>query len=198
MYYKDEIKPGMLGYLRNTVWAGFIYGLAALVFGIFTIITPTGTLIVFVGAIGFFLLVQGLILTVSALMGIKKDPHWYLGLGAGLLQLLLGLFIVMRSGAISNTALMLSTVGIGLVGISTGTYNLVNAIRHRDLINNVWPSALRGGLLFIIGVSMLLAPFGFGLTMMRGIGVVAVLLGLLQLWASFGMLRELKNDKDQG
>ncbi|MDC7227421.1 MAG: DUF308 domain-containing protein [Spirochaetales bacterium] len=198
MYFNDEIKPGMLGYLRNTAWAGFIYAGAAIVFGIFTVITPSGTLSVFISAIGFLMLVQGAVFTFAAIMGIKRDPHWYLGAGSGLIQVLFGLFIVLRAGNISNTVLMITTVGIGLVGIFAGTHNIINAIRYRELIRNVWPTALRGGLFFIIGMSMLLAPFGFGVAMMRVMGLLAVLIGFLQLWTSIRLIRELSDDKIEG
>lgn len=198
MYYRDETKPGMRVFLKSTVWAGFVYALTALVFGVFTAVTPTGTLSVFVWAIGLFLLAHGVILLISALMGIKKDPHWYTSLGSAVIQLGLGLFIVMRSEAISNTALMFSTIAIGLTGVLTGTHNLIKAIRHREIIQNVWATAIRGGLLFVIGISMLLAPFGFGVAMMRSIGIFAALMGIFQLWTSIKLLRELKKDEAQG
>ncbi len=191
MYFNEELKPGMRGYIKNTAWTGFVYGLAALVFGVFAVITPSGTLSVFVGAIGFLVLVHGAVLAAASLLGIKRDPQWYIGLVSGLLQLLLGLFIITRSENISNTALMLSTVGIGLVGIFTGTFSLISAIRYRDIVSNVWPQILRGGLLFIVGVSMLLAPFGFGTAMVRTVGVMAALFGIFQLWTSFKLVKEL-------
>lgn len=193
MYFNDEMKPGMRGYLKNTLWAGMLYGLAAFIFGIFLLITPIGSLSVFVGAIGFLLFIHGLLLVVSAIMGMKKDTLWYMGLVSGLLQLALGLFIISRPAEISNTALMLSTVGIGVIGIFTGTFSLINSIRYRDVVRNVWAQALRGGLLFIIGISMLLAPFSFGLAMVRTIGVLSLLFGTFQLWSTIKLLRELNN-----
>ena len=195
MYFNDEMKPGMRIYINRTAWSGLIYGLIALVFGVFMVVSPTGTLAFFVGACGLLLLVHGLLLLATSLMGIKRDPHWFIGLGAGLLQFILGLFITTRAGGISNTALMLSTVGIGLIGIFTGTYSLVSAIRYRDVVRNVWPLVLRGGLLFMIGISMLLAPFGFGTAMMRGIGVVAAVIGILQLLTTALLIKGRNNEQ---
>ena len=192
MYFNDEMKPGMRGYIKDTIWAGFVYGAAALVFGIFAVAAPVGTLSVFVGAIGFLLLSHGLLLAVSAVMGIRKDRLWYTGLISGLLQLGLGMFIITRHGEISNAALMFSTVAIGLIGVFTGTYNLITSIRYRDIVKNVWPQTIRGGLLFIIGVSMLLAPFGFGTAMVRTIGIVSLIFGLLQIWTLINLIKEMK------
>jgi uncharacterized membrane protein HdeD (DUF308 family) len=193
MYFNEEMKPGMRVYLKRTLWAGLLQSAAAIVFGIFAFLSPIGTLSVFLMLIGFYLLVHGLLKAASSVMGMKSDSMWYIGVTSGLLQLLLGLFIVSRPGEASNTAVMLSTVGIGMVGIIAGTISLISAIRYRDIIANVWPFILRGGILFIIGVSMLLAPFGFGIAMVKVVGAVAVVLGLIQLWTSIRLFSELKD-----
>ena len=192
MYFSDEMIPGMRKYIKNTAWTGLIYGAVAVVFGVFTVFNPGGTLSFMVGAIGMLLLAHGLLLTITSLIGIKKDNHWYASLGGGILQLLLGLFIVSHSSNISNTALMVSTVGIGLIGVFSGAQSLVTAIRYRDIVKNIWSLVFRGALLFIIGISMLLAPFGFGAAMVRTIGIIAFVFGGFQVWASVRLIKELK------
>ncbi len=192
MYINEEMIPGVRGYMKNTAWSGFVYGIATVIYGVFTIIAPIATLSAFVIAIGFLVLLHGVMLIITSLIGIKRDPLWLAGFAAGMLQLLLGGFIASRAGNISSMALMVSTVGIGLIGIFSGAFSFISAVRYHDAVKNVGQHVLRGVLLFIIGISMLLAPFGFGTAMVRTVGIIALVFGLLQLWSSVKLIKELK------
>jgi len=192
MYINDELKPGMRDYLKKSIWTSLLQGLGAVVFGIYAFVSPIGTLGIFMSIIGLLLLFHGALLVISALMGLKRDGMWLPILAAGLLQLLLGLFIVSRADGLSATAVMLSTVGLGLIGVISGTVSLIAAIKYRDVASNVWSFISRGGLFFIIGISMLLAPFGFGTAMVRAVGLIAALLGALQAWGAVKLFKEMK------
>lgn len=196
MYFNEELKPGMRSYLQNSIWTSLLQGIAGSAFGLYTFISPIGTLSLFISVIGVLLLVHGVLQMISALMGIKRDNLWYMIFAAGGLQLLLGLFIVSRTEGISATAVMLSTVGLGLIGVVTGTISLIAAIRYKDVVVNVWAFISRGGLLFIIGISMLLAPFGFGTAMVRTVGLIALFLGVLQTWGAVKLFLELKRGQE--
>ncbi|MBI9105956.1 MAG: DUF308 domain-containing protein [Spirochaetales bacterium] len=193
MYFNEELRPGIRDYLKKSIWTGLLQGLCGIIFGIYTLISPIGTLSIFLSVIGLLLLLHGGLLVISALMGIRSDSMWLVLFAAGLFQLLLGLFIVSKSDGLSEIAVMLSTVGLGLIGIMTGTISLISAIRYRDAAHNVWSYISRGGLFFIIGVAMLLAPFGFGTAMVRTIAVIAVFLGALQSWGAVKLYIELKS-----
>jgi uncharacterized membrane protein HdeD (DUF308 family) len=192
MYFSEDLKPGMRDYLKKSIWTSLLQGVAGIVFGIYTFVSPIGTLSIFLFVIGFLLLVHGVLMIVSSVMGIGRDNMWFVIFAAGVFQLLLGLFIVTKSEGLSTTAVMFSTVGLGLIGVVTGTISLITAIRYKDVAGNVWAFISRGGLLFIIGITMLLAPFGFGTAMVRSVGLIAVFLGALQTWGAFKLFIEVK------
>ncbi len=192
MYFNEDLIPGMRSYLKKSIWTSLLQGLAGIVFGIYAFISPIGTLSLFLSLLGLLLLSHGALQMISAVMGLRRDNLWYMLFIAGALQLLLGLFIVSRSEGISTTAMMLSTVGLGLIGVVTGTISLITAIRYKDVAVNVWAFISRGGLFFIIGISMLLAPFGFGTAMVRTVALIAVFLGALQSWGAVKLFNELR------
>ena len=193
MYFTDQQKPGMKKYLRRGLWSGILSAAAASGFGLYAVISPIGTLTFFVAAVGLFLTVNGLVQLIYSLTGLRRDRMWYIGAAGGVLQLLLGFFIVSQPSEISNTALMLATVGIGMTGIAAGTVNMISGIRYRDAARNIWSFIARGALLFIIGVMMLLAPYGFGTATIRAAGVIGILSGILQLWTVIRLYLELKD-----
>ena len=190
MYFSEEGIQGIRVHLRKTSWISMIQGLVCLVFGLWTAVSPSGSIAAFLVLIGGFILLNGLMQAVSAVAAARHDRLWYAGLGAALVQILLAVFILSKSRAISEFAIMLSTVGLGIVGVISGAVSIIAAVRYRDAVDNVSAWLSRGALFFVIGIAMLIAPFGFGTAMVRTVGVLASVFGIVQIWGAVKLFKE--------
>ena len=155
--------------------AVLLRGVAAVAFGLVTMIAPGLSLIALVLAFGAYALVDGAFTLITALRGRgANEPLWLLalrgiaGIGAGAITLLMP--------GISALVLLYVIAAWALV---TGVLEVVTAIRLRKIIQGEWLLILSGALSVTLGIVLALSPGPGALALVLWIGAYALVYGAL-------------------
>src|SRR4051794_5196678 len=138
-------------------------GVAALLFGLFTLFYPGISLAALVLVFGAFAFADGVFTVISAIANRRGEPHWGVLLLSGIAGILIGV-VTFLSPTITAIALL---AFIAAWAIITGVGEIAAAIRLRRLISNEWLLGLAGVLSVLFGVLLIALP---------GIGALAVVL----------------------
>jgi uncharacterized membrane protein HdeD (DUF308 family) len=156
-------------------WTFLLRGLAAVAFGVLTLLAPGPSLFLLVLAWGVFALVDGVLLIAHAFRRHSGEaPAWVLAL-QGLLGMAAGITTFVVPGL---TALALLFLIAGWC-LATGVLEIVQAVRLRKVIRGEWLLALRGLVSIIVGLVLMVAPGAGALALVLYIGAFAILLGAL-------------------
>jgi uncharacterized membrane protein HdeD (DUF308 family) len=157
-------------------WMGLIEGIAAVVIGLFLVISPGMTTLVLVPFLGFFWVVSGMI----SLMDLFRDrAMWGWKVCGGILGLLAGL-VVIRSPLWS--AVFLPFVLIILLGIDALIQGIVK-FGYAFRGGGMWAIVL-GILNSAFGIILLASPLLSALVLILVIGIAAILGGSLSIIAA--------------
>jgi uncharacterized membrane protein HdeD (DUF308 family) len=163
-------------------WSAVLFrGLAAVAFGLVTMIAPGLSLIALVLVFGAYALVDGVLTLITALRGRgANEPLWLLvlqgiaGIGAGAITLF--------RPDISALALLYVVAAWALV---TGGLEVVTAIRLRKSIQGEWLLILSGVLSVALAIVLALFPGPGALALVLWIGAYALVSGALLVALSF-------------
>jgi uncharacterized membrane protein HdeD (DUF308 family) len=166
-------------YLARHWWVLALRGLAAVVFGILAFVWPGITLAVLVLFWGAYALVDG----VLALLSVTRaagDRRWALIL-EGVVGVAAGVLTFIWPGM---TALVLLFI-IAAWAIVTGIFELIEAVRLREQIQNEWLLGLMGIASITFGVILAIAPGAGALAVVWLIGSYALVFGILMIGLAF-------------
>lgn len=167
-------------------WVLVLYGVIAVIFGVFAMLRPLAAAIGLAWACGVMALAEAVI-SVFALFdrqaGISKG---WLVLYA-IASLIFGLLAVSNPFATAGALLMLLAAWL----LVSGVYRIVFAIRVRKEIEGEWLVALSGVLAIVLGVLFVLSPLAGLLVTAIWIGAASLVYGILQIVAGF-KLRQLR------
>jgi uncharacterized membrane protein HdeD (DUF308 family) len=175
--------------LTRNWWAVALRGLAGIVFGIITFVSPGLSLAALVLVFGAYAFADGVLSIVSAVRRRGADRWWLLlmqgivGIGAGVVTLLWP--------GITAIALLFVIAAWALVG---GALQVAAAIRLRKVISGEWLLALGGVLSIALGVLLVLFPGPGALALVIWIGAYAFVFGILLLVLGF-KLRGLRSPR---
>ena len=175
--------------LTRNWWAVDLRGLAGILFGIITFVSPGISLAALVLLFGAYAFADGVLSIVSAVRRRGADRWWLLllqgivGIGAGVITLLWP--------GITALALRFVIAAWALVG---GALQVAAAIRLRKVITGEWLLALGGVLSVALGVLLVLFPGPGALALVIWIGAYAVVFGILLLVLGF-KLRGLRSPR---
>lgn len=175
--------------LTRNWWAVALRGLAGIVFGIITFVSPGLSLAALVLVFGAYAFADGVLSIVSAVRRQGADRWWLLlvqgivGIGAGVVTLLWP--------GITAIALLFVIAAWALVG---GALQVAAAIRLRKVISGEWLLALGGVLSITLGVLLVLFPGPGALALVIWIGAYAFVFGILLLVLGF-KLRGLRSPR---
>ncbi|HEX5575883.1 MAG TPA: HdeD family acid-resistance protein [Gemmatimonadales bacterium] len=175
--------------LTRNWWAVALRGLAGILFGIITFVSPGISLAALVLLFGAYAFADGVLSIVSAVRRRGADRWWLLllqgivGIGAGVITLLLP--------GITALALLVVIAAWALVG---GVLQVAAAIRLRKVITGEWLLALSGVLSIALGVLLVLFPGPGALALVIWIGAYAFVFGILLLVLGF-KLRGLRSPR---
>ena len=167
--------------LARNWWLVALRGVAAIIFGTLTFVTPGITLMVLVWFFGAYALADG----VFALLAVARQhetgrQRWALLL-EGIVSIAAGAVAFLWTGI---TALALVYI-VAAWAVVTGILELVAAIRLRDEIKGeVW-LALSGVLSIVFGVLVALFPGAGALAMVLWIGAYAIVFGAMLVGFAF-------------
>ena len=159
---------------RNWGWVA-LRGVAALVFGLLTLVNPAISLVTLVYLFGAYALVDGLFTVVSAVVNRRGEPHWLALLIRGLFGIAAGLLTFVLPGITALALLYL----IAAWAIVSGIAEVVVAIRLRKVITGEWLLALAGALSIVFGFFLVVYPGTGALAVVLWIGAYAAVLGVV-------------------
>jgi len=175
--------------LTQNWWAVALRGLAGILFGIITFVSPGISIAALVLLFGAYAFADGVLSIVAAVHRRGADRWWLLllhgivGIGAGVVTLLWP--------GITALSLLLVIAAWALVG---GAFQVAAAIRLRKVITGEWLLALSGVLSVALGVLLVLFPGPGALALVIWIGAYAFVFGILLLVLGFKLrgLRSLR------
>ncbi|MGC4028429.1 MAG: DUF308 domain-containing protein [Steroidobacteraceae bacterium] len=180
-----QIRSPLMGLLGRSWWIVLVYGLLGAVFGIVALTRPIATAVALAWTLGIFAIVEGVV-TLAAMLdrGHAISRGWLLFYA--LVSLAFGV-LTMLNPVVTASALLFLLAAWLIVG---GIYRIVFAIRVRRQIEGEWLIALSGLLGIVLGVMFVLNPVaGIAVTTVW-IGALALVYGLIQIFAAF-RLRKL-------
>nr|WP_263011960.1 HdeD family acid-resistance protein [Pseudomonas aeruginosa] len=150
-------------------------GVAALVFGVLTLLSPALALTVLVLFWGAYALVDGVFALVAAFsMRSAGQFNWPLALVG---------VIGVAAGLVAFFWPQLTAIGLLLIiagwALAMGIFQIVAAIRLRKSIRNEWWMILSGAISVLFGVLMIANPGAGALAVVWVIGAYAVFFGVL-------------------
>jgi uncharacterized membrane protein HdeD (DUF308 family) len=163
-------------------WAVVLRGLAAIIFGILAFALPGITVAVLVILFGAYAFVDGIFAIIAAIRHQARGHTLWL-LFEGIVGILAGL-IAFFAPALAAFALLYVIAAWAIV---TGIFEIVAAIRLRDVISNEWSLLLAGIISIIFGILLMIWPARGILTLVWLIGGFAIVFGILLIIAGFRM-----------
>ena len=170
----------MLDDLARNWWLVLLRGIAAILFGLLTIMWPGLSLLTFVLFFGVFALFDGGLALGAAIMGGSAEPRWWLAL-VGLLGIAAGALALLWPGI---TGLVL-LIFIAAWAITAGVFEVMGAIKLRKEIEGEWWLVATGILSVLFGFLILLFPGAGALSIAFVIGWFAILYGALLVGLSW-------------
>jgi uncharacterized membrane protein HdeD (DUF308 family) len=166
----------MLTFLSRNWWVLVLRGVAAIVFGVLTFISPMTSIAVLVLFWGAYALVDGVFAIIAALKGPHPDgfPWWMFVMGV--VAVAAGIYTFMAPAV---TALVLLYV-IAAFAIVRGVTEIAAAIRLRKEIDNEWLLILAGAASLVFGVLLFLFPGAGALALVLYIGAMAIVIGVIE------------------
>ena len=159
--------------LATNWWVLALRGLAAIAFGVLTLLVPGVSLAALVFVFASYALVDGVLTVIAAFRGQPNDrPWWSLAL-EGLVSIGAGAAAFLMPGV---TTVMLVYVVAGWALI-TGALEIATAVRLRRHISGEWRMILAGVASLAFGTLLMLAPAMGAVAMVMWIGAYALVFG---------------------
>ena len=161
--------------LVHNWWVVLLRGIAGILFGILTFVSPAislGALVLLFGAYSF---ADGVLAIISAIRNRAESERWWIVLIQGLAGVGAGLVTLLWPGI---TALALLAV-VAAWALVIGGLEIAAAIRLRKVITGEWLLVLSGIASITLGVLLALFPGPGALALVLWIGAYAIVSGVL-------------------
>ncbi len=169
----NETSP--FGYLAERWWVFVLRGIAAILFGILTLVWPGISLMALVIVWGAYAILDGIMTLVYARWAGRAGEPWGWLLFEGLVGIVAGVTAFIWPGI---TALALLVV-IAAKAIMSGIAEIVLAVQLRRVVEGEWLLVLSGVLSIAFGALLLVVPGAGALALLWLIAVFAMMLGIL-------------------
>jgi uncharacterized membrane protein HdeD (DUF308 family) len=181
--------------LGSTLWKLImVRGFALLLAGLILLLFPQGTLTVLVIIMGVYWLIDGIVTTFKSIKGRKVHAAWGWGIFTGVLGVIAGLVVLSQPvfSAILTTSLLVWFLGI--VAIIYGISGLVTGIRLRKQTKGEWTTILGGLISILFGIILITSPFVSVLVIIKSMGVISLIGGIIILVTAFGIKKKAKQE----
>jgi uncharacterized membrane protein HdeD (DUF308 family) len=156
-------------------WAIALRGVAAVLFGVITLLKPHLTLLALIVMFAAFAITNGLFAMWSAVVNRHGEPRWLMLLLSGVLSVAIGILTLVTP---TVTAIVLLYLIAGWA-IATGIGEIAAAIRLRKVISGEWLLIVAGALSIAFGLLLALSPRAGALAVALWIGAYALAFGAL-------------------
>lgn len=160
--------------LADSWWLFVAQGVLSIIFGVLALVWPGRTLVVLTVLFGLLLLVNGIVVVLSAIGFAASNLPWGWRITVGLLGILAGLIILRWPGETAVTALLF----IGFWAIIVGISQVIGGIADHAALAHAWLVALDGVVAIIFGILMVVWPASGLLTLALLVGIFAIVHGL--------------------
>jgi uncharacterized membrane protein HdeD (DUF308 family) len=171
-------------------WLPLVRGILLLILGIYALFRPGMTLATFAQVAGFFLVFDGILAIVAGVVGRVPSRLWTIV--RGVLAVLAGVFVFANPVLVAGLTATFVVSVIGVLAIISGVLEIIAAIQDRKEIEGEGWLILGGVLLVLIGIALLATPLLFGLSMVRILGILAIISSIATIVFAF-RLRSLKH-----
>ena len=167
--------------LARNWWLFLLRGLAAVIFGVLSLVWPGISLVTLILFFGAYALVDGAFALTAAIVGRgNAEVRWWLVL-VGLLGIGIGIATFLWPGL---TALTLLYFIAGWV-IATGVLQIVGAIELRNVIDDEWWLILDGAFSVLFGILLFIMPGTGAVALIWLIALFAIAYGILMVGFAF-------------
>ncbi|MEN8226115.1 MAG: DUF308 domain-containing protein [Bacteroidota bacterium] len=164
-------------------WVLLVNGLLAILFGGLAVF-GTETLMLSISMyFGLLILIGGILLLIGAYDRSRKQKNYTLMFTEGIISVMLGALIMIFPGQ----TLKLFFIFIGIWALLLGLFKIYIAIAVRKKTGYRYMLILGGILLFAIGLLLLLDPNYVAGAVLKIVGVVFIVLGMLLVYFSFSV-----------
>ena len=171
----------MVEALARNWWVVALRGLAAIVFGVLTILNPAMSLAVLILFFGAYALADGVFTVIASVMRRRNEPRWVALLVSGILGILIGVVTFLMPGV---TALVLLYI-IATWAVIRGIIEIAVAIKLRKEIQGEFWLILAGALSVVFGGLLLAFPGTGALAVVMWIGAFAIVFGIVLMGLAF-------------
>lgn len=161
-------------------WVLALFGLVSVLFGLMAVFSPLGTAVAMAWVIGVMAIAEGVIAIVALFGKDYAAPKWMVALYA-LLSLVFGVLAVLNP--VATAAVLLIFLAAWL--LVAGVFRLILAVRIRKQVTGEWLIALSGMLAIVLAGFFMLFPAAGLVTVALWIGLIALIYGVVQIWAGF-------------
>lgn len=176
--------------LKTVWWLPLLRGLLLIILGAYALFQPGMTAVAFTQVLAIFLIIDGILAIILAIMGETPSRLWTIV--RGLVGILVGGFVfaypVLIAGLTATTILYVIAFG-AIIG---GGIEVFGAIRDRKEIEGAGWMVVSGILAILFGIAILCYPLASAGIMIRVIGVYAILFGASLIGFAF-QLRKTGN-----
>jgi uncharacterized membrane protein HdeD (DUF308 family) len=158
-------------------WLVLIEGIAAIILGIFFLVSPLKTTVLAIQFLGIWWLVSGIMSIIAMFI---DHTAWGWKLFSGILGIIAGGLILMHPGWATLVVPITIVFIIGIEGIIVGIIGLVQAFQGAG-----WGIGILGVLSVLFGIWLMLDPVKFALITPWVVGVLAIAGGILALITAF-------------
>ena len=162
----------MIQSLVKAWWLVVLRGVIAIIFGLALLASPVKNAVVITALMGLYILIDGVVVSISSLFTIKSNDHWWVLLLWGLVGILVGAAIFAYPGVTIKILFFLSALWLLLIGMLL----LITAIIVRKESEMEWFLAANGIVALLLGILFLSNP-------QVSFTILAVLTGLFALFS---------------
>ncbi|MBT3202470.1 MAG: hypothetical protein HN350_21435 [Phycisphaerales bacterium] len=181
--------------LGSTLWKLImVRGFALLLAGLILLLFPQGTLTVLVIIMGVYWLIDGIVTTFKSIKGRKVHAAGGWGIFTGVLGIIAGLVVLSQPvlSTVLTTSFLLWLLGIA--AIIYGISGLVAGIRLRIETKGELTMILGGLFSTVFGIILITSPFVSFLVMIKFMGAIALIGGIIILVTAFGIKKKAKQE----
>lgn len=167
--------------LARNWWLFLLRGVAALMFGVLSLVWPGISLATLILLFGAYALVDGIFALTAAIVGRgSTDIRWWLVL-VGLVGIGIGIVTFFWPGLTALTLLYFIASWV----IATGVLQVVGAIELRNVIEDEWWLILDGALSVLFGILLFIMPGAGALALIWLIALFAIAFEVLMIGFAF-------------
>ena len=165
-------------------WLLLLGGILNIIVGLLLLANPVRTVIVLVWVLGFYWLIQGILMLVGMFL---DHSAWGWKLFMGILSILAGLLVMRHPVASSITLPMIAVLLLGIQGIIVGVVSVVLAFKGGG-----WGAGILGAISIIFGLILVLnfASPGIVVTFILVAAIFAIVGGFVQIFQAIRQRNE--------